>query len=88
MGKEKKWPKFKSYFVCKMVLKPPKFELEIEKIRLSKTFLARTKKLANQLSQPLFNTMLQKLAYAITSISKFKFSIRSNGQYVVPNRST
>ena len=51
-----------------MELKPPKFELEIEKIRLSKTFLARTKKLANQLSQPLFNTMLQKLAYAITRL--------------------
>ena len=29
-----KWPKFKSYFVCKMELKPPKFELEIEKITI------------------------------------------------------
>ena len=52
-----------------MELKPPKFELEIDKNYDSpKHFLARTKKLVNQLSQPPFNTMLQKLAKTITSL--------------------
>ena len=41
-----KWPKFKSYFVCKMELKPPKFELEIEKITiLQNTFWLELKNL-------------------------------------------